>query len=100
MMSSRDEGRPRKTGRGPSGRWGAQTVQARTSARSRSKASLLIQLVPALCVRFIEMNTTVQAERVIKKRGRIDSGPVAVYKACGIRRVDPTHRWRGGRVAE
>ena len=36
----------------------------------------------------------------IEKRGRIDSGPLTVYKARGIRRVDPTHRWRGGRVAE
>ena len=35
-----------------------------------------------------------------KERGRIDSGPLTVYKARGIRRVDPTHRWRGGRVAE
>src|SRR6202022_739296 len=31
---------------------------------------------------------------------RIDSAHAAVYNDCGIRRVDPTHRWRGGRVAE
>src|SRR5260370_20063435 len=31
---------------------------------------------------------------------RIDSVDVTVYNRCGIRRVDPTHRWRGGRVAE
>src|SRR5260370_18516497 len=31
---------------------------------------------------------------------RIDSVDVTVYNGCGIRRVDPTHRWRGGRVAE
>src|ERR1700749_4104464 len=39
MINSRAEGRPRRTGRGPNGRWGAQTVQARTSARSWSKVS-------------------------------------------------------------
>src|ERR1700674_2618314 len=31
---------------------------------------------------------------------RIDSIGVTVYKGRGMRRVDPTHRWRGGRVAE
>src|SRR6267142_4627769 len=31
---------------------------------------------------------------------RIDSIGVTVYKGDGMRRVDPTHRWRGGRVAE
>src|SRR3984893_1951374 len=31
---------------------------------------------------------------------RIDSAAPALYKGFGIRRVDPTHRWRGGRVAE
>src|SRR2546427_6361258 len=36
----------------------------------------------------------------LPKAGRIDSGHFTVYKAAGIRRVDPTHWWRGGRVAE
>src|SRR5271165_2151689 len=32
--------------------------------------------------------------------GGIDSARATVYNARGIRRVNPTHRWRGGRVAE
>src|SRR6516225_4323194 len=42
MIRSRAEGRPRRTGRGPSGRCGAQTAQARMSATRRSKASLTV----------------------------------------------------------
>jgi len=38
MIRSRAEGRPRRTGRGPNGRSGAQNVQARISAMRRSKA--------------------------------------------------------------
>jgi hypothetical protein len=32
--------------------------------------------------------------------GRIDSVRAPLYKVSRVRRVDPTHRWRGGRVAE
>src|SRR5205085_4287029 len=91
MISSRAEGRPRKTGRGPSGKWGAQTVQARTSARSRSKPPLLMHhflRLPFGCGRQCSIYHAFLRERVIEKRGRIDSGHVTVYKACGIRRVD------------
>jgi hypothetical protein len=37
MIKSRAEGRPRTIGRGPSGKCGAQILQARTSATSRLK---------------------------------------------------------------
>ena len=38
---------------------------------------------------------------LLSKTGdEFDTGHLTVYKARGIRRVDPIHRWRGGRVAE
>src|SRR5215469_12475040 len=83
MMRSLADGWPRRIGRGPSARCGAQTVQAQISARSPSKP--LLFRIPA-------------AARV---RARlIDSAYPAAYNHPGIRRVDPTHRRRGGRVAE
>jgi len=42
MINSRAEGEPRTIGRGPSGRCGAQIVQARISVRSRPKAGSAI----------------------------------------------------------
>src|SRR6516164_8206281 len=49
MIKSRAEGRPRTIGRGPSGRFGAQILQARTSTRRRAKDFLsVILLTPIL----------------------------------------------------
>jgi hypothetical protein len=42
MIKSRADGRPRVIGRGPSGRCGAQIVQAPISATSRLKAGSAI----------------------------------------------------------